>query len=181
MVSKFENYTTGADGDMHFESTNWRAQTFKVGATGHTITSVKLLLYRAGSPGTITVGIRAVDANGHPTGSDLTSGTTNGNTLTTDPFGELREIAVTEYTLAPNTKYAIVPRAPNGSWSSNIVEWRLDLSSPAYGDGNYETSTDGGASWSADTGKDFMFEIWGNVIVVAPTVTTQAATAIGLD
>ena len=89
MVSKFENYTTGADGDMHFESTNWRAQTFTVGASGHTITSVKLWLYRAGSPGTITVGIRAVDANGHPTGPDLTSGTTNGNTLTTDPFGEL--------------------------------------------------------------------------------------------
>ena len=90
----YENYNTGDDAALGIYGAIWAAQTFTVGAAGHTITSVKLLLYRYGSPGTVTVSIRATDGNGHPTGSDLTSGTTDGNTLPTGSPSELREITL---------------------------------------------------------------------------------------
>ncbi|GAJ19661.1 unnamed protein product [marine sediment metagenome] len=50
-------------------------------ATTHKITSVKLKLWKEGSPGTVTISIRATDGRGHPTGGDLCSGTINGNTI----------------------------------------------------------------------------------------------------
>ncbi len=181
MATKYEYYTAGQDGNYEFfEGVYWTAQTFKVGAVAHSITSVKLQMFRAGSPGTITVGIRAVDGSGHPTGADLTSGTTNGNTLTTNSAGELREVAVTELALSPNTTYAIVIRAPSGN-ASNFANLNEDGSSPTYADGNLENSSNSGGSWTARTAGDGMFEVWGNLVIVPPTLTTEAATGISLD
>ncbi len=80
MATRFEHYITGDDGAWEFGIINWMAQTFTP-STAHKITSVKLPLYRWGSPGTITVSIKATDGNGHPTGDDLCLGTTDGNAL----------------------------------------------------------------------------------------------------
>jgi len=162
MPSLYEYYNTGDDyTSTAIHSIFWWAQTFTVGAEPHTVTSVKLKLLRAGNPGTITVSIRASDGSGHPTGGDLTSGTTDGNTLPTGSPYEWREISLTEYALQANTKYAIVVRALNGN-SSNSLKWRADSSAPAYIDGCCETSSDSGSSWTSYTGLDMMFEVWGN-------------------
>ena len=154
----FEYYNVGDDTYDNFFGANWRAQTFTVGATAHTVTSVKLLMLRSGSPGTVTVGIKAT-ASGHPTGVDLTNGTINGNTFTTDFAGLWYQINFTEYPLSANTKYAIVIRALNGN-STNYVCTRNDVD-PTYTDGDWEYSEDSGSTWIFyPNTEDLMFEIW---------------------
>lgn len=158
----YENYNTGDNGFAGIFSTVWGAQTFTA-ESDHSVTSVKLKLYRHGFPGTITVSITATDGSGHPTGSDLTSGTTDGNTLTTNFHNaNWREITLTSYNLTSGTKYAIVVRAPGGD-GSNYVGWREDTVG-AYADGNYERSSDSGNAWSTYINPDLMFEVYGSPI-----------------
>jgi len=137
----------------------WEAQTFTVGTSQHTITSVKIKAYKAGTAGIITLGIRAVDENGKPTGSDLTSGTVDGNTFTTNTAGAGYEISVTEYTLSANTKYAIVIRQPNTD--AGYIVLLKDSTSPSYTGGTMMFSSDSGVTWTVYNFDD-MFEIWGN-------------------
>ena len=170
MPQRYEYYDVGDASNASLFGKNWGAQNFTVVAPKHTVTSVKLKLWRSGSPGTVTVSIRATDENGHPTGGDLTSGTTDGNTLPTGSPYEWREIALTEYTLSVGTKYAIVCRAPDGN-GVNYIVWRYDASDPEYAGGNYEFSSDSGASWSSNLSADFMFEVWGNPAGVSYTQT----------
>jgi hypothetical protein len=57
----YEYYNTGDDASLFLYGIYWKAQTFTPLAP-HKITSVKLKLYKAiGSPGTVTVSIRATD------------------------------------------------------------------------------------------------------------------------
>jgi len=163
LCRKCEYYKTGDDAVLYIHDDLWQAQTFTP-SESHKIISVKLKIYRTLSPGTITVSIKATDGNGHPTGEDLCSGTTNGNTLTTDTDGEWREIIIGDgYSLSGSTKYAIVVRALDGN-GTNHVGWRMDDSSPTYSGGNAEYSIDGGENWSSSSTRDFMFEEWGCLI-----------------
>jgi len=90
----------------------WEGQTFTP-SIQHTVTSVKLFLYRDDGvlPGTVTVSIRNTSA-GLPTGADLVSGTFNGNTATTSGAGNWEEFTFTGSTtqLAASTTYAIAIR-----------------------------------------------------------------------
>jgi len=170
MPTRYEYYNAGDNYYDSIRAAYWFAQTFTP-ATAHKITSVKLKLYRLGSPGTVTVSIKATDGSGHPTGADLCSGTTNGNTLTDTSPGEWREITLgAGYNLDADTKYAIVVRALNGD-SSNYVAWRSDGTSPTYAGGCLEYSEDSGSSWGSDTGYDFMFEDWGEPLGVTHELT----------
>ena len=167
MATLYEYYNTGYDWTEAFYDEEWLTQTFTPQAT-HTITSVKLMIYRSGSPGTITVGIRATDVNGKPTEDDLCSGTTNGNTLTTSSPGEWREITLGDgYQLQASTKYAIVIRITGGS-GVNCVTWSEDKSSPTYTGGSVGQSFDYGVSWQLDGAMDFMFEEWGESGIISP-------------
>jgi hypothetical protein len=157
---RYEFYNTGDDdyGWNRGGANVWQAQTFTVGAIGHTVDSIKLKLFRAGNPGTFTVSIRATDGNGLPNGSDLTSGSVAGTSLPTT--AAWFEIAVTQHTLSANTKYAIVCRSSTGDLS-NYFAWRCDTSSPSYTSGNRAYSTNSGSTWSNDMNQDFMFEVRG--------------------
>lgn len=85
---------------------------------------MKLKICRQGSPGTVTVSIRAT-SGGLPTGPDLCAGTTNGNTLTTNTNGEWRRIQFTTTpTLSNGVVYAIVVRVGSAS-PINSIRWRL--------------------------------------------------------
>lgn len=176
----YEYYNTGDDGDYLVYGIRWYAQSFTP-SIEHTITSVKIKAYRGGSPGTITVSIRAT-SGGEPTGGDLCSGTTNGNTLTSSSPGEWREITLgAGYLLSASTKYAIVVRVLGGD-SDNKVRWRNDYQG-TYAGGDAYQSLDSGSSWEANAGgggadMDLLFEDWGEPSVSAPTVTTQAASSV---
>jgi len=168
MSAKFEYYNMGDDDVLYIHDDLWQAQTFTPSGS-HKISFVKLKLYRTLSPGTITVSIKATDGSGHPVDNDLCSGTTNGNTLTTDTSGEWREIILGNgYDLSGSTKYAIVARALDGD-GANHVGWRIDLSSATYSGGNAEYSINSGSEWSSNSSWDFMFEEWGEKQTPLPT------------
>lgn len=158
-----------------FYTTQWEAQTFTT-TLAFTISAVKVWMYRfnaSGSPGTITVSIRAVDGNGRPTGADLTSGTADADEWDTDSDGEWHEISLTKYSLSASTTYAIVCRLAGGS-VLNCVKWRGTSTAtvPAetpYTDGKGCGSNDSGSTWfdlDADEDKiDYLFQTYSPDIV----------------
>ena len=168
--SMYEYYNTGYDNGEYIGYEQWCAQTFTP-SFGHTITSVKLRLYRIGSPGTIYVDIKGTDGSGHPTGSVLCSGSINGNNLTTDSAGAWYEITLGVGTeLYASTRYAIIVRAPDANGEEQFVVWKGDATSPTYSGGNKEFSDTAGASWNTETW-DMMFEEWGDPISVSYEIT----------
>lgn len=157
MSTLYEYYNTGDDGQVSLLGSTYYGQTFTP-SEAHKITSVKLLLYRKGSSGTITVRIRAT-SGGLPTGGNLCSGTTDGNTLPTESPYEWREITLGDgYDLEADTQYAIVVE-PAGTDANNRAFWRYDGSDPTYAGGNYAYGENG--NWNGYDGADFMFEEWG--------------------
>jgi len=162
----YEYYNIGDDtyGQFWWDETNqvYMAQTFTVGTVGanenHNITTIGLKLYRIGEPGILTVSIRETNESGYPTGSDLTTGTIDADTLTEDEGGVWYNVSLAPYSLSADTKYAILLRVSNGNFMDNICRWRADKSSPTYDGGSMFYSTDGGSSWMEMTTHDGMFE-----------------------
>ena len=150
----FEYYNTGEDSNTFAHNNYWTGQTFTTNCV-YNITSIKLKLYRIDSPGTVTVGICATDINGKPTGSDLTNGTTNGNTLPTGT-SEWRQILLTSHRLNESIKYAIVVRIDG----SGQLNWKLDIGG-SYSGGSETRSSNSGLSWTLYIGEDCMFETYG--------------------
>lgn len=174
----YERYTTGtSDSGIHDDI--WKAQTFTIGNTGdnvtHNVTSVKIKIYRTGSPGTITVSIRDADVDEKPTGEDLTSGTLDGNSITDDSGGDWYEITLTPYELSESTQYAIVVGAPDGD-GSNTISWKYDYSA-SYTGGKICSSNNGGDSWTnggALDNSDATFEEYGAVASSGSSKKAQA-------
>ncbi len=130
-------------------SADWLGQTFTP-AVSHKITRVWLKLNRYGSPGTVTVSIRATDG-GLPVGLDLCSGTTNGNGLTLGYTGvgwTGRTVTLGGgHNLVAGTTYAIVCRALNGQPTINYANWAHDAAGGVYVGGEAVISGDSGVSW----------------------------------
>ena len=169
MSTKFEYFNTGDNDYERIFDVYWWGQSFTP-ATSHTITSVKLLLFKYGTPGTLTVGIRATDSNGAPTGSDLCSGTYDSTTLTTNTAGAWYEITLgAGYALVNGTKYAIVCRVAGGN-SGNSVGMR-EKTTGGYSGGSYLYSTDSGSTWDYTdyASYDAMFEEWGDASSTSKT------------
>jgi len=171
MATRYEYYTTGDTDAWLVFGVRLEAQTFTP-SIAHKITSVKLKLYRIGLPGTLTVSIRATNGSGHPTGADLCSGTTNGNTLPHGVPAEWREITLgAGYNLSAGIKYAIVATAPSGNLS-NCAYWRGDYTNPTYWKGCRENKY-GAEDWISYTDIDLMFEEWGEAIVTETAYDTM--------
>lgn len=161
----YESLTTPTNDVGSVYGAAWGAQLFTP-SVAHPIIKVRLKLYRTGSPGDLTVSIRAV-SGGEPSGGDLCYGTINGNALTTDTDGEWVEIefdlGTIQDLLAASTQYAIVLRAPSGD-ASNSVVFRGENSGVYYTGGYRCTSSDSGSSWTQYGSLDILFEEWGTII-----------------
>ncbi len=158
----FEFYHHSATASGSINGTGWFSQSLTPSIT-HQVTSVTIKAYREGSPGTVTLSIRAADGSELPTGADLASGTTDADTLTTSSAGEEREIFFTAAVeLIAGTQYNIVARAPTGD-GDNTFLWLLKNGGATYGAGLAGRSTDSGASWTAQFlfEHDFWFEEYG--------------------
>lgn len=156
----YEYYNASWFDKLHPANDNWVAQTFT--ATGdHSVTNVKLKLKRplAGgdNPGTLYLLIKAVNSNGLPTGATLSSGTSDGNTLTKDEQGEWRSFAMSSCTLENGGKYALI--LYNGP-GYDPVNWFVDAPDP-YAGGNALESNNGGTTWIVRNDFDMNFEVWG--------------------
>jgi len=156
-----DSCNTGDSARTWVYSTYYRGQTFTPSGS-YKITSVKLRLYRYGSPGTLNVNVYATDGSGHPTGSALCSGTTDGDTLPTGSPYEWRYITLgAGYQLTASTKYVIVASLANeGLGWGHRVYWRY-TSPSGYAGGNLIHSSDSGSSWDDWATYDAMFEVWG--------------------
>ncbi len=161
MATKYENYITGDDGFVAVWTSGWYAQTFTP-SINHIITSVKVKVHRVGaSPGTFTAHIRATTSD-LPSGTDLGSGTTNGDDVTDNTDGEWIEITLSVGVFASTDKYALILSGPAGASAGNYLGWHDDGSSPTYTGGALCTSGDSGGSWAENTDQDQLFEEWGD-------------------
>ncbi|MBA7705235.1 hypothetical protein ES703_114059 [subsurface metagenome] len=140
-----------------FGKTRWKAQTIEPIET-YPIGKLKCYLAKDLLPNTITVGIRRTDANHHPTGEDLTSGTYDGNTLNKHPAVSLAEIDFATYWLQKGIEYAIVMRAPD-AWDTSDVNWYDFNTNTEYPRGQIEQSSDSGQTWTP-LAYDENFEVW---------------------
>lgn len=99
-------------------------------------------------------------AAGDPTGADLCSGTTNGDTLPdvwppTEP--EEREITFgSSIELTSGVKYAIAVKAPDAADADDSALWMMK-SSGAYANGAHYYSTDESTSWAVNGSADLAF------------------------
>jgi hypothetical protein len=158
--NKYEFYNGGSN-TQNIRNTIRLGQTFTA-SSNHTISGIKLLIDKVGSPGVCETDIYLANGSHLPIGSILTYGTYNGSALPEIPT--LTEISVTEIDLTKETEYAIINFCSNGD-NDNLVEWNINFGSP-YGTEKGLYSADTGATWSATdyNGDGFQFEIWGNPI-----------------
>ena len=157
----------------------WQGQTFTP-SISHNVTSAWLMLARAGSPGTVTVSIRATSA-GKPTGGDLCSGTTDGDTLTTNATEcEWRQFTFSSgYYLSADTQYAIVARAIAGN-TSNWAYFKCDYTSPSYAGGTKIYSGDSGVNWTTESNGDTTFMEYGTLAWTLSGTATPEENIYGL-
>ena len=157
-------YKSGDDSLESFYDSNWIAQTFTVGSSSIDVSSIKLKVKRTGTPGAITVSIKAVDGDNKPTGNDLTSGSLDYTDLLDDAETGWIVLPLTSYNLSASTMYSIVIREASGD-ASNKYESRK-VTTGTYASGNNLTSSDSGSSWTAGS-SDILFEIFGDTETVA--------------
>ncbi len=96
-------------------------------------------------------------AAGDPTGSDLASGTTDGNTLS--EYGTWTEREITfgvPLALTSGVKYAIVVRAPDVVGAAEL-NWSHRIDNPTANGDSYDSSNSG-SSWSISTDDDSWFK-----------------------
>jgi len=152
---QFESYDEGENSDFNDYGVNWWCQSFTP-AVAHKITSVKFKMWRSGSPGTITVEIKAADASHFPTGAALCSGTFDGNTLTTSTPGAWYEITLgAGADLSEGVEYTVEIKATGGD-ATNLIKLRGNSAGVYLGGGAAYTLNSGG-SWTAQTGYDIYF------------------------
>lgn len=146
-----------------YGTTNWAAQTFKA-HKNCTVDAIRLLMYAQGSPGTVTVGIRAT-SGGEPTGVDLAAGTLNGGSFTISTAGEQYTFMLdSPLDLEEDTQYAIVVHADSGN-GANSVNWKYDSAGLFYFEGRRLSSADAGSSWTGYSNSDFQFKVFGTSLL----------------
>jgi hypothetical protein len=108
-----QSYSTGIDNKADIGGIYWSMQSFTPTDT-HTLSVVSLYFAQTGgNPGTITVRVYAT-SGGVPTGSPISTGTTDGNTLPTYPSYEWRNVIMyPNVSLTISTVYAITVSATN--------------------------------------------------------------------
>jgi hypothetical protein len=117
----YERYTTGSPNDVQscYGFAN-PGQSFTVGTTStneeHTLQSITIYVSKVGSPGTMTIHFRAA-SSGLPTGSDLSTGTFDGNALSTS--ASTVTVDMTTFDLQPSTQYCF--HITGGSDAENMV------------------------------------------------------------
>lgn len=158
-----ENVTSTGDADsIDIYGGEFVAQIFTSEATAHSVTSIKLELKRTGSPGLVHVSLRAVAA-GVPTGSDLTTGVLNATAMST--AYKLQEFTMTEYALLPATDYAIIIQLDGGVAATDFINWHQDSGGGGVTAGFGLHSHTSGIAWTSDTPADYLYEIYGNIVM----------------
>jgi len=151
--------TAGTTTGTSFGTTSWGGQTFIPAVTG-LLTRVDAELFCSGCTGTtpnLTLSVRNT-TSGLPTGSDLVTATISGfssgaGTYYTGNFSS-------PPTLTAGTQYALILR-PVANPSPGGYFW-IRSSPGTYANGQRVSSADSGATWTADSTRDFNFKTYIN-------------------
>lgn len=160
----YESHTTGDNSMLGFYY-QWQAQTFTT-TSAHNVNAVSLKLSRVSTcTGTMTVSIRATDADGLPTGGDLCYGTIDVTQFTDSYSGAWYKIPMTSsYSLNDSTKYAILVR--KNTWGTeNVARWHFSRGDLYSGGSSYVEDDGTGTEfrlYGIGLGFDFMFQIHGD-------------------
>jgi hypothetical protein len=153
----FDSYGTNGNSNGSFpDDTLWFGQTFTASAN-YCITDIGLRIWKAGTPGSTTISIRAT-SGGIPTGSNLASIKIN-STLFSTSESEASSTFTIPYNLTNGVMYAIVGTENSTPASGNyiLVDW---YNPGSYASGTRLWSTDD-VTWTADSVRDFTFRTWG--------------------
>lgn len=137
------------------------SQSFQIGATAQTIKGIEVYLKKnTGTPGDITVRIETDNA-GVPSGT-LAHANLAGtiSSFATTTYGWVSCEFTTSASLSATTTYWLVLKTAAAA-NDNFYHWGLDTVSPTYSTGNRAYSTDGGGTWTAQAGSDFLFRVNG--------------------
>ena len=167
----YEYYNVNDTSSLTVYGTNFFiGQTFTVGTVGenisHVLKTCKLKLSKLVSDetGQLDIEIYATDINGLPVGESLSIGNVQYTEIPFNSDGTWMDISMTDYTLQPNTQYAIILKYLEGiSFPSKKAYWRRDITIYSYIGGNTIYTTNGGSSWLKLDYQDLMFEIWGTI------------------
>lgn len=172
-------FNTGNDNEasVGYEASYFAAETFTP-AVDYLITSVKVKLYKTGSPtGNVSVSITTTSSGEPVEGTILTSSTIACSGITTNSAGDWYEATfATPYRLTASTKYSIMLDLPSGDHSNRLF-WlqKYKAGSPyEYSGGNLCTSSNSGGTWTQEYGV-LMFEAYGNL--GWETLDTESAAA----
>ena len=150
-----DSITTGLTSQTAIHGDTWEAQTFTP-TSGYDISYVELLMYKAGTPGTVTVSIYGT-SGGDPVTEEvdpLATGTFDGTTLAVGATGTWQPILFSAtYTLVADTMYAIVV-SNTGIGAGNAVNWKASTASQ-YVNGTRSGSVNAGVDWSISAANDF--------------------------
>ncbi len=152
-----QSNTAGTTTGTSFSTASWGGQTFIPAVTGQLV-KVDVQLFCSGCTGTIpnlTLSIRST-SGGLPTGADLATATIPGfsngaGVYYTANFGS-------PPTLTSGTQYALILR-PVANPSVGGYFW-IRSSPSTYANGQRVISTDNGATWTADSTRDFNFRAY---------------------
>jgi len=160
--SLYEYYITSDDAGATTYGYAWVGQTFTTGAEiPHTVSMVRVKLYRVGSPGLLTAYIFETTGS-LPTGLPLAEGILNADGISNGTGGGWYFIDLDEEVyLDTDTEYALVLEVQGGD-SGNAAYWRYDNGN-GYADGQCVITEDGGGTWGNMGANDMMFEIWGHL------------------
>lgn len=171
-MTLYEEYTTGKSDYQSTYGVQWRGQTFTVGTTGadenFDLTTIQQLIWRVGSPGTVYITLKAVDGSHLPTGAVLSSGSYDGDALTTDTAGEWKEITMSAFECQASTEYAIICNIEGGSDSQKVC-FASDHVGATYAGGNLIQSANSGVDWTLYAGQDHLFKVYGTGAAPPPT------------
>jgi hypothetical protein len=152
-----QSNTAGTATGTSFGTTSWGGQTFIPAVTG-TLVKADVQLFCSGCTGTtpnLTLSVRNTSA-GLPTGADLATATIPGFSSGSGIYYTVTFGAPA--TLTSGTQYALVLR-PVATPTAGGYFW-IRSSPSTYANGQRVISTDNGATWTADSTRDFNFRAY---------------------
>ncbi|HYX29708.1 MAG TPA: carboxypeptidase regulatory-like domain-containing protein, partial [Pyrinomonadaceae bacterium] len=151
--------TAGTTTGTGFGTPAWTGQTFIPAVTGQLAKAdVQLFCNACGAtPPNLTLSVRNTSA-GVPTGADLATATIPGSTFSSGSTVLYTATFGSPATLTSGTQYALILRPVSAPAGSGYFWIR---SSPStYANGSRVLSADSGATWSADTTRDYNFKTY---------------------
>ena len=159
-----ENYTGSTNDHFSMQHDRYTGQNFTIGTVAEdanfVVNSIDIKVHREDTPGTATLNIYNVDGNLHPTGAPISSGTFDGDALTSADTGEIIEVTMSSVTLTGSTVYSIQAETTAGDGSGDTVRIHMQNTNPYAGGVVFQT-LDGGSSYNNFTGSDLYFNIKG--------------------